>query len=124
MTAKRVILDACVPHRLRTALHRFNVQTAHFAGLDRLDDRALLVAIDGLFDVLVTLDHGMLRQQRITGRRFGVVVMRVPVQLPDVFAALAPTLIAAVKMVEAGQVRLVLHEPGGLDNWTHITDLA
>lgn len=124
MAIKRVLLDACVPHRLRSVLLSFEVQTAHFAGLERLDDAALLAAIEGRFDVLVTLDKGLLLQQKIAGRAFGVVVMRVPVQTPDIMMTLSSALIGAINLVVAGQARVVMQTPGMPGNWTHTSDLA
>jgi hypothetical protein len=56
---KRVLLDACVPHWLRKELPGFEVETAFFAGLDVISDSALLDAIEGRFDVLVTLDRNL-----------------------------------------------------------------
>ena len=52
-----VLLDACVPHWLRNRLTEFDVETAHYAGFDHLLNGELLTAIEGRFDVLVTLDR-------------------------------------------------------------------
>jgi hypothetical protein len=67
----RVLLDACVPHWLRRELTAFDVETAHFAGLDHLSDTELLGAIEGRYDVLVTLDRNLTYQQKIGGAVYG-----------------------------------------------------
>ena len=59
----KVLLDACVPQWLRKELANVEVETAHFAGLDHLSDSELLAAIEGRFDVLVTLDRNLTYQQ-------------------------------------------------------------
>jgi predicted nuclease of predicted toxin-antitoxin system len=101
----KVLLDACVPQWLRTALGDADVTTARFAGLDQLSDSELLVAIEGRFDVLVTLDRNLTYQQKIAGRPIAVVVLRVSDQTPDAFRRLVPALIEAIENVERGEVK-------------------
>jgi predicted nuclease of predicted toxin-antitoxin system len=103
----RVLLDACIPHRLRKALPEFAVETAHFAGLDQLDDGELLDAMEGRFDVLVTLDRNLTYQRKIAGRLAGVVVLRVAEQTPEAFLAVVPALRAAVREVRPGEAVVV-----------------
>ena len=55
----RVLLDACVTQKLRNDLTGHDVETARYAGSADVDDRALLDAMAGRFDVLVT--HGEVR---------------------------------------------------------------
>jgi predicted nuclease of predicted toxin-antitoxin system len=86
----KVLLDACVPHRLRRGLTEFDVATAQSAGLDQIPDGALLAAIDGNYDVLVTRDRNLTFQQKIIGRSIAVVVLRSLDQSPAAFDALLP----------------------------------
>ncbi len=67
----KVLLDACMPHRLRRGLVEFDVTTAHHVGLNQISDGELLAAIDGRYDVLVTRDRNLTCQQRIVGRSTG-----------------------------------------------------
>jgi hypothetical protein len=69
-----------------------DAETAHFAGLDHLTDSALLDAMEGRFDILVTLDRNLTYQQKITGRALAVIVLRAPEQTPEAFRALIPAL--------------------------------
>jgi len=62
-----VLLDACVPQWLRRELGTTDVTTAHYAGLDQLSDSALLTAIEGRYDILVTLDRNLTYQQKVRG---------------------------------------------------------
>lgn len=103
----KVLLDACVPHRMRRGLSEFDAETAQHAGLDRMDDGALLDAIDGTYDVLVTRDRNLGFQQRITGRSISVVVLRSFDQSPASFDALLPELKAAIVAAAPGTVTLV-----------------
>jgi predicted nuclease of predicted toxin-antitoxin system len=103
----KVLLDACVPHRLRRGLTDFDVVTAQRAGLDQIPDGALLAAIDGNYDVLVTRDRNLTFQQKIAGRSIAVVVLRTLDQSPAAFDALLPELKAATSAATPGTVTLV-----------------
>ena len=72
----RILLDACVPRRLRDSLSGHEVRTAPEMGWGDLDNGALLDAMAGHFDVLVTVDKRLPQQQNIKDRPFGVVVLR------------------------------------------------
>src|SRR5262245_4276949 len=102
-----VLPDACVPQWLRTELHDAEVTTARYAGLDEVSDSALLTAIEGRFDILVTLDRNLTQQQKMAGRPFGVIVLRVSDQAPESFRALLPELAKALRDVRPGEVREV-----------------
>jgi predicted nuclease of predicted toxin-antitoxin system len=103
----RVLLDACVPHRLRRGLGEFDVETAQQASLDQLSDGALLAAIAGRYDVLVTRDRNLTFQQKIEGRPVAVVVLRSLDQSPAAFDALLPDLKIAISLAAPGTVTLV-----------------
>jgi predicted nuclease of predicted toxin-antitoxin system len=103
----KVLLDACVPRRLRRGLTDFDVQTAQSAGLDQLPDGALLAAVERNYDVLLTRDRNHIFQQKLTGRSIAVVVLRSLDQSPAAFDALLPKLKAAIATAAPGTVTLV-----------------
>ena len=103
----KVLLDACIPHRLRRGLSECDVETAQRAGLDQIPDGALLAAIDGNYDVLVTRDRNLTFQQKIVGRSVAVVVLRSLDQSPAAFDALLPELKAAISAASPGSVTIV-----------------
>jgi uncharacterized protein with PIN domain len=103
----KVLIDACVPHWLRLELATFDVETAHYAGLDHLSDNKLLAAIDGRYEVLVTLDRNLTYQTKIGKRAVAVVVLRVDEQTREAFRSLVPRLIAAIEARTPGAVEVV-----------------
>ncbi len=103
----KVLLDACVPHWLRRELTEFEVETAHFAGLDHLSDTELLDIVEDRYDVLVTLDRNLTYQQKIEGRSIAVIVLRVPEQTPEAFRALMAQLQSAIRSASTGAVAVV-----------------
>ena len=107
----RVLLDVCLPHRLRHELAPHDVQTAKFAGLDGLLDGALLDAMVGSFDILVTVDASLPRQQNISRRSVAVVLLRARGnRLPDLLP-LVPNLLRTLDEVQPGEVRDVSGGP-------------
>ena len=72
----RVLLDACVPSRLAHELEDHEVSTAPEMGWADLDDGPLLDAMAERFDVLITVDKSLPKQQRIDNRPLAVVVLR------------------------------------------------
>jgi hypothetical protein len=63
-----VLLDACLPERLRFDLASAGtVHSARYAGLQLLSNGALLAAMAGRYDVLVTCDQSIRYQNVVTG---------------------------------------------------------
>jgi predicted nuclease of predicted toxin-antitoxin system len=100
----KVLLDACVPQWLRAELGDAEVTTARYAGLDHLPDLQLLAAVEGRYDVLVTLDRSIPHQQQLAGRSFAVILLRVRDQTPDSFRALIPAIMQVIGVARPGEV--------------------
>jgi hypothetical protein len=94
-----------VPRQLGRELGGHEVRTAIEVGWGDLDDRPLLDAMTSLFDALVTVDKGLPQQQRIAGRRFGVVLLRAKSNRLADLLPLAPALREALSDLSPGEVR-------------------
>jgi predicted nuclease of predicted toxin-antitoxin system len=79
----RILLDGCVPRRLAEELSMHEVSTAPKMGWGDLDDGPLLDAMAGRFDVLVTVDKSLPKQQRLGDRPFAVVLRSKTNRLAD-----------------------------------------
>lgn len=71
----RVLLDTCVPRPLRKLLPGHEVSTAQEMGWDTLENGELIRAAETRFEVLITADQHMKRQQVLTGRNLTIVVL-------------------------------------------------
>lgn len=111
MPMVRVLLDACVPHWLRNDLAEFEVETSHYAGLDKVTNGVLLAQIEGRYDVLVTLDRNMTYQQKLVGRAISVVVLRPSDQAAASMRALLPELKTKIACAVPGMVAIVRPAP-------------
>ena len=71
---KRVLLDHCVPRRVRQALVGCDTATAFQRGWAELKNGALLQAVEEAgFDVLVTADTNLRYQQKLAARRMAII---------------------------------------------------
>jgi len=102
----RVLLDECVPARLRLQLPEHEVQTVPGVGWAGISNGELLREIDaiGQFDALVTVDKNLPSQQSIETLSFGVVVLRVPSNSIDDILPLIPDLRKALQDLRSEEV--------------------
>lgn len=101
----RILLDACVPADFRHDIASAGtVETARFAGLSRLSNGALLTAMAGLFDVLVTVDTSLRHQNTIVGRPVAVIVLRAPTNDISDLRPLVPAILTALATIRPGTV--------------------
>jgi len=101
----RILLDACVPRRLANELLGHEVQTVPAMGWADLDDGPLLDVMAGLFDVLVTVDKNLPKQQRLYTRPFGVIVLRAKTNRLADLLPLVAMLRATLQDVRPGEVQ-------------------
>lgn len=81
------------------------MRTVPEMGWANLDDGPLLDAIAGLFDVLVTVDKSLPKQQRVHARSFGVVVLRARTNRLADLLPLVSALRATVEELHSGEIR-------------------
>jgi predicted nuclease of predicted toxin-antitoxin system len=74
----RLLLDECLPARLRRELPGHEVQTVPRAGWAGIKNGELLrlVAASGQFDIFLTMDKSLPHQQQLKALPFTVVVLR------------------------------------------------
>ncbi len=100
----RVLLDECLPRRLKIELPNHEVQTAQEAGWAGKKNGALLQVAAGRFDVLLTVDRNIVFQQNLSGLNIGVLAMVVPSNRLVDIRPLMEQVRRALPKVRAGQV--------------------
>ena len=100
----RILLDACMPERFRFLLTGHDVRTARYAGLGDLQDGALLAAMDGRFDILVTCDQNLRWQQNLHGRALSIVVLIAPSNRMSDLSPIAPEVITVIGTIASGEI--------------------
>ena len=103
----RLLLDECVPKRLKRELLGHDVQTVQDMGWAGIKNGALLKLADGQFDALLTVDQGIEYQQNLSGLRIGVVVMLAASNDVDDLRPLLPGVEHALASLRPGETMRV-----------------
>ena len=101
----RVLLDANVPKRLKREIVGHEVWTAREQRLNELANGRLIEAlVVGNFDVLITLDKGLPRQQNLTDKPVAILVLRSPSNRIADLLPLVPQILEALTVVRPGDI--------------------
>ena len=100
----RLLLDECVPKRLRRELPGHDARTVQDLGWAGVKNGALLRLANGQFDALLTVDQGIEYQQNVSGLGIGVVVMIAPSNDVDDLRPLLPGVEAALAKLRPGEI--------------------
>jgi predicted nuclease of predicted toxin-antitoxin system len=107
----RVLIDECLPRRLKGDLAGHEVATVPESGWAGAQNGDLLRLAASRFDVFVTIDQGLVHQQNLTsalsGSRMGVVVLVARSNRLETLRPLVPALLEALSSVRPGEVRRV-----------------
>ena len=68
-----ILLDENIPHLLKRLLSEFEVTTVQEIGLSGTKNGALILFIDGTYDVLITADKNLKYQQNLATRRVAII---------------------------------------------------
>lgn len=100
----KLLLDECVPRRLKNDLEGHEVRTVDELGLKGVLDGEMLRAAAEYFDALITVDRRMPFQQNLSDFDLSLIVL---VAKPCRYAELrllVPEALAALGTIEPGQV--------------------
>jgi len=101
----RILLDECVPHRLRNHLSHHECQTARHAGFGGLENNELLEAAENAkFDVLLTVDRGIEYQQDFGNRKIALAILCAKSIALNHLTPLVPALLDRLESIRPGQV--------------------
>ena len=103
----RLLLDECIPKRLKRELLGHEVKTVQDMGWAGNENGALLKLADRQFDALLTVDQGIEYQQNLSGLKISVVVMLAASNDVDDLRPLLPSVEQALTNLRAGEIRRV-----------------
>ena len=100
----RILLDECLPRRLKRGLSGHEVQTVPEAGWASKQNGALLALAEGRFEVFVTVDRNLSFQQDLGRFKIAVVVLVATGNRESDLRPLIPKLLIALNAAVPGQV--------------------
>jgi len=99
----RLLLDECMPRRLKREFVGHEVSTVDEAGLKGLKNGQLLRVASGAFDVLITVDRKLSREQKLSDFEIGVMVLLAPSNRFEDLEPLIPRVIGALRVIKPGE---------------------
>ena len=100
----KLLLDECLPRRLRLVLGEHEVFTVEQAGFKGLKNGALLQAAAQQFDVIITVDKNIPHQQPLAELSLALVILLTKSnKFPDL-KPLAPQILEALTHIQPGEV--------------------
>ena len=103
----RLLLDECVPKRLKRELHGHEAKTVQDIGWAGIKNGELLQLADAQFDALLTVDQGIEYQQNLSGLRISVVIMIAPSNDVDDLHPLLPAVEEVLTTLRPGEIMRV-----------------
>ena len=100
----RILLDECLPRRLKRGLFGHDVQTVPEAGWASKQNGELLALAEQRFDVFVTVDRNLSFQQDIGRFKIAVVVLVARGNKESDLRPLIPELLAVLTSTVPGQI--------------------
>jgi predicted nuclease of predicted toxin-antitoxin system len=100
----RLLLDECVPSRLKRELRGHEAKTVQDMGWAGIKNGALLRLADGQFDALLTVDQGIEYQQNLSGLSISVVIMAAASNDVDDLRPLMPAVAQALTSLRRGEI--------------------
>jgi predicted nuclease of predicted toxin-antitoxin system len=98
----RVLLDECVPRKLRRELPGHDVFTVTERGWSGVKNGELLALAEAEFDVFLTVDQNLKFQQNLKALRIGVILLVARNNRLRTLLPLMPEMRAAFESIKAG----------------------
>ena len=105
-----ILLDHCLPKRLRRFLPGHHVTTTREMRWEEIRNGELLSLAEEQFEVFLTIDKGIKYQQNMTGRTIAVITLRAKSNQIETLTPLMPRVLALLPTVEPGRVYVVQAE--------------
>jgi len=104
----RVLLDECLPRKLKKAFSAHECQTVPEAGFaGRQNGLLLSLAESAGFDLFLTIDKGLEYQQNLTGRKIAILIVRAKSNRLDDLLLHVEACRAIMSSIRVGEVRHV-----------------
>ena len=100
----RILLDECLPRKLKRELEGYETFTVPEMGWDGVKNGALLKLAESRFDIFLTIDSNMEFQQNIPEYNLAIVALVAKGNDIDTLRPLMPLVISSIPKVEKGKV--------------------
>jgi len=100
----KILLDECLPLDFRHSFSTYDAHTAQWAGFKGRKNGELLRAAETAgYDVFLTVDQGIPHQQRPSGRKLAIILLRVRTNQIEDLLPLVDAILRALDTIQPGQ---------------------
>jgi predicted nuclease of predicted toxin-antitoxin system len=103
----KILLDECLPKRLAGLLVGHEVSTVRQMNWLGLSNGQLLRKANPQFDVFLTVDKNLVRQQDLSGLRIAVIILRSRTNKVEDLSPLVPQVLSVLASTQPGTVSFV-----------------
>jgi predicted nuclease of predicted toxin-antitoxin system len=104
----KILLDECIPRKLKYSLPHHECQTVPEAGLAGKKNGALLdLAESAGCEIFVTMDKGLEYEQNLAGRSIAILMLRAKSNRLADLLPLVPDLLRAMKLARKGEINRI-----------------
>ncbi|HEU4325532.1 MAG TPA: DUF5615 family PIN-like protein [Roseiflexaceae bacterium] len=100
----KVLLDECLPRRLKYDLPEHQVATVPEMGWAGTKNGALLRLAETTFEVFITADQNVAYQQNLRSMVLGIVVLVAPNNRLETLRPLMPNVVLALATIQPGEL--------------------
>jgi len=100
----KVLLDECVPRKLRRAIANHEVRTVTESGWSGLKNGELLALAEVEFDVFLTVDQNLIFQQNLQRFNIGVILIVARNNRFKTLLPLMPEVNVAIEKIKPGEL--------------------
>jgi hypothetical protein len=100
----KVLLDECLPRKLKRHLSGHDVSTVPEMGWAGVKNGALLRLMEPVFEAFITIDGNMQYQQNLSSLQIGIVVLVAPDNTLETLQPLAPQILQALDSIPSCQI--------------------
>lgn len=101
---RRILLDECVPAKLRREIPGYGVRAVREYGWASKLNGELLRAADAEFDAFITVDQNLIHQQNLASLRIAIIVLVAHRNNIEELRRLVPELLIILATIKPGQV--------------------
>jgi hypothetical protein len=102
-----ILLDECLPRKLKYQITGHLVQTVPEMGWSGTKNGALLRLAEAQFDVFITADQNIQYQQNLQSSVLGVIVLIAPNNRLETLKPIVPKLLIEIATVKAGEISCI-----------------
>lgn len=100
----RILLDECLPKKLKRELRDYSVATVQEMGWSGKKNGELMGLARDHFDIFLTADQNLQYQQNLAYASIGVVILVAPSNRIEALAPLMPKVNTAIASIKAGDI--------------------